>query len=51
MIGVDLMKKNYQTKDVKLKFLKDDDMLLMIERGLRGGVYHSVHRHAKTNNT
>ena len=25
-------------------------MLLMIEKGIRGGIYHSVYRHAKANN-
>ena len=35
---------------VKLELLKDMDMLLMIERVIRGGICHSVHRHAKANN-
>ena len=35
---------------VKLEFLKDVDMLLMIETGIRGGIYHSMHRHARANN-
>ena len=25
-------------------------MLLMVEEGIRGGIYHSIHRHAKANN-
>ena len=25
-------------------------MLLTVEKGLRGGMCHSIHRHAKTNN-
>ena len=35
---------------VKLELLKDMDMLLMIEEGIRGGICHSVHRHARSNN-
>ena len=26
-------------------------MLLMVEKGIRGGIYHAIHRYAKTNNT
>ena len=26
------------------------DMLLMVEKGIRGGICHSVHRYAKKNN-
>ena len=25
-------------------------MLLMIEKGIRGGIYHTIHRYAKVNN-
>ena len=25
-------------------------MLLMVEEGIRGGIYHSIHRYAKANN-
>ena len=25
-------------------------MLLMVEKGNRGGIYHSIHRYAKANN-
>ena len=25
-------------------------MLLMVEEGIRGGICHSIHRHAKANN-
>ena len=34
---------------VKLKLITDVDMLLMIEKGVRGGICHSVYRHAKAN--
>ena len=36
--------------NVKLELLTDYDMLLMVEEGIRGGIYHAIHRHAKTNN-
>ena len=35
---------------VKLDFLFDIDMLLVIENGMRGGICHSIYRYAKTNN-
>ena len=35
---------------VKLDFLIDIDMLLMIEKGIRGGKYHSIYWHVKANN-
>ena len=36
--------------NVKLELLTDYDMLLMVEEGIRGGIYHSIHRYAKVNN-
>ena len=35
---------------VKLELLKDIDMLLMIEKGTKGGICHSMHRHVRANN-
>ena len=35
---------------VKLELLIDYDMLLMIEKGLRGGMCQSIHRYVKANN-
>ena len=35
---------------VKLDLLKDTGMLLMIEKGVRGGICHSIYRYAKANN-
>ena len=34
---------------VKLKLLTDLDMLLMVEREIRGGICHAIHRYAKEN--
>ena len=34
---------------VKLDLLIDINMLLMVEKGTRGGICHSVYRHAKAN--
>ena len=35
---------------IKLVLLTDYDMLLMVEEGIRGGICHSIQRHAKANN-
>ena len=34
---------------VRLDLLTDTDMLLMVEKGIRGGVCHSVYRYEKAN--
>ena len=34
---------------VKLDLLTDTDMLLMVEKGTRGGICHSIYRYAKAN--
>ena len=36
--------------NVKLELLTNYDMLLMVEEGIRGGICHSIRRHAKANN-
>ena len=34
---------------VKLYLLTDIDMLLMVEKGIRGGIFYSIHRYEKAN--
>ena len=34
----------------KLKLLTDFDMLLVVKKGIRGGICHAVHKYAKANN-
>ena len=36
--------------NIKLELLTNYDMLLMVEKGIRGGICHVIHRHAKANN-
>ena len=36
--------------NIELELLTDYDMLVMMEEGISGGICHSIHRHAKTNN-
>ena len=35
--------------EVKLEILTDYDMLLMVEKGVKGGICHTIHRYAKAN--
>ena len=34
---------------VKLALLTDIDMLLIVEKGIMGGICHAIHKYAKTN--
>ena len=36
--------------EVELELLADADMLLMVEKGIRGGICHAIHRYKKANN-
>ena len=35
--------------EVELKFLTNNDMLLMVEKGTRGGIFQVIHRYGKAN--
>ena len=39
-----------KTAGVKLELFTDVDMLLMVGKGIRGGICHAIHRYAKANN-
>ena len=34
--------------EVKLESLTDIDMLLMVKKGIKGGICHAIHRYAKS---
>ena len=35
---------------IRLELITDPDMLLMFERGIRGGITQSIHRYVEANN-
>ena len=39
----------FKKTEVKLDLLTDIDVLLMVERGISGGICHSIYRYAKAN--
>ena len=40
----------FKKTEVKLELLTDIDMLLMVEKGLSGRIFHAIHQYAKTTN-
>ena len=36
--------------EVKLELITDYDMLLMVQKGIRGGIFEATHRYVKANN-
>ena len=40
----------FKTTEVKLELLTNVDILLMVEKGIRGGICHAIHRYTKANN-
>ena len=43
------MASRFKKTEVKLELLTDIDMLLMIEKGIRGGICHVIHQYTKAN--
>ena len=39
----------FKKTKIKLELLTDVEMLLMVEKGIRGGICHAIYRYAKTN--
>ena len=40
----------FKKTGIKLELLTDVDMLLMVEKEIRGGICHAIHRYAKEYN-
>ena len=40
----------FKKTGVELELLTDFDILSMVEKGIRGGVYHAIHQYAPANN-
>ena len=40
----------FKKTEVKLELSTDIDMLLIVEKGIRGGICHAIHRYVKANN-
>ena len=35
---------------LKLELLTNNNMLMMVEKGMKGAIYHAIHRYAKGSN-
>ena len=44
------MTSSFKKAKVKLALLTDINMLLMVEKGIRGGICHSIYQYTKANN-
>ena len=40
----------FKKEKIRLELLTNIDMLLIVEKGFRGGICHAIHRYAKANN-
>ena len=36
--------------EAKLELLTNNDILMVVEKGIRGGICHAIHRYSKVNN-
>ena len=41
---------SFKKTEVKIELLTDIDMLLMVEKVIRGRIYHAIHQYAEANN-
>ena len=37
-------------REVELELWADFDILLLVEKGIKGGIHHGIHKYAKANN-
>ena len=44
------MASSFKNTKVKLDLLTDIDILLVVEKGIRGGICHAIYQYVKTNN-
>ena len=44
------MESLFKKTELKLELLTNIDMLVMVEKGIRGGICHAIDRYAKANN-
>ena len=40
----------FKKTEVELELFTDVDMLLMVEKGIKGGICHAIHRYTEANN-